>query len=70
MRCPKCKSTDCQILQEVNTTGEDYNVRKGICGVLLFNLPGLLCGMCGKSKETKTTHYWLCNNCGRKWKIK
>ncbi len=69
MKCPKCKSENCQILQEVNTSGEDYNAKKGICGYILFGAFGLLCGMCGRGKQTKTTHFWVCHDCGRKWKM-
>lgn len=69
MKCPKCGSNDCQILQEVNTEGQDFSVKKAIC-CGIFDPFLILCGFCGKGKQTKTSHYWLCNNCGRKWKIK
>ena len=57
IRCPKCGSTNLQITADVQGKGA-----KGwkIC---LFGL----CGLCGAGK-TKTTQYWVCSNCGYKFK--
>jgi hypothetical protein len=69
MKCRKCKSENCQIIQEVNTSHGDYNTKKGVIGYLLLGPLGLLFGRCGRGKQTKTISFWLCHNCGRKWKI-
>ena len=69
MKCPKCKGENCQVINEVTTKGKDYSAKKGCCGIILFGWIGLLCGACGKGKQTENTQYWVCNNCGAKWKL-
>lgn len=70
MKCPKCESENCQIINEVNSEGKDFSVKKACCGIIFFwNIFGLLCGLCGKGKQVKSTQYWVCNNCGNKWKL-
>ena len=68
MRCPRCKSEGCQIITETYTTGKDYSVGKGCCGAWIFGWEGLLCGFCGEGKTTRTKNYWICHNCGHKFK--
>lgn len=68
MTCPKCGSNNCQIINEVKTKGTDFSAGKGLIGLICFGPIGLLCGACGKGKQTYNTHYWVCNECGRKWK--
>lgn len=57
IRCPKCGSTNLQIYNEV--------VGKGVSGtkVCLFGI----CGLCGAGK-TRNEQYWICKNCGYKFK--
>lgn len=57
MKCPKCGSEDLQVYNEVKG--------KGVSGtkVCLFGL----CGLCGTGK-TKNEQYWICKNCGYKFK--
>ncbi len=69
MQCPRCGSEDCQVITETSTTGKDYHVGKGLCGAIIAGPIGILCGFCGKGRETKTQNYWVCNSCGNKWKI-
>lgn len=68
MKCPKCQKENCQIINEVSTSGKDFSAGKGCCGAILMGPIGLLCGACGKGKKTKNTQYWVCNNCGNKWR--
>lgn len=68
MRCPKCGYEYCQIINETQTTGKDFSAGKGCIGYLLFGWIGLLCGLCGEGQKTKTRQYWICGNCGHKWK--
>ena len=68
MKCPKCNSENCNIINETHTEGKDFSAGKGCLGALLFGPLGILCGACGKGRETNTTNYWICNNCGNKWK--
>lgn len=55
--CIKCGSDKLQVISEVEG--------KGVSGtkVCLFGI----CGLCGAGK-TKTTNYWICQNCGTKFK--
>lgn len=69
MKCPKCESDDCEIINEVHTTGKDFSASKGICGAILLGPIGVLCGACGKGRKVHNTNYWVCNDCGRKWKL-
>lgn len=68
MKCPKCGSDNCQIINEVTTKGKDFSAGKGCLGALLFGWLGILCGACGNGKKNINTNYWVCNNCGNKWK--
>ena len=56
--CPKCGSNNLQAISDVKGKGV-----KGwkICLCGLF-------GLCGAGK-TKTEHYWVCGNCGNKFKM-
>ena len=69
MRCPKCGGENCQVLNETHTTGKNFSASKGLCGAILLGPIGLLCGACGKGKQTQNTNFWVCNNCGNKWKL-
>ena len=68
MICPKCGFNGCQIVTETISQGKDFSAGKGCCGALLLGPIGILCGACGKGKEVKSTNYWICNNCGNKFK--
>ena len=68
MRCSKCGSENCKIINEVHSKGKDFSGSKGCCGYILFGPIGVLCGACGGGRKIHNTHYWVCNNCGRKWR--
>ena len=69
MKCPNCESENCQIINEVKTTGKDFDAGTGCCGAILLGPIGLLCGACGKGKQVENKQFWVCNNCGNKWKV-
>ncbi len=69
MNCPRCGSDNCQIITETSTKGKDFSVGKGLCGAILAGPVGILCGFCGKGKQVSSSNYWVCNNCGNKWKM-
>jgi hypothetical protein len=69
MRCPKCGSENCQIITDMHTEGKDFSASKGCCGWLLAGPIGVLCGFCTDGKRTYTDSYWVCNSCGKKWKV-
>ena len=68
MNCPKCGNTNLQAITETKTKGKDFSAGKGICGAILFGPIGLLCGLCGAGKKTKSQTYWMCPECGKKFK--
>ena len=68
MRCPKCGNKDLQIISEIKTKGKDFYLSRGICGRILFGPTGILCGTCGKGKRISSQAYWVCSNCGNKFK--
>ena len=58
VRCPRCGSNSLQAISD--THGDGVKLWKiCLCGFL---------GLCGAGK-TKTEHYWVCNNCGNKFKM-
>ena len=70
--CPHCGNKDLLVTTETNTQtkGSNYSGGKGCLGFLLFGPLGLLCGSCGKGKETTTTNdtYFVCSKCGKRFK--
>ena len=56
------------MINETTTKGKDFSAGKGCVGTLLLGPIGMLCGMCGEKRRTINTNYWVCNNCGKKWK--
>lgn len=70
MKCPKCGQEDCQVISEFNSSTQGFGFGKGCLGVLCLGPVGLLCGLCGMGKgKSSTTHYWVCNHCGNKFKL-
>lgn len=69
MRCPKCGNEQCQIITETHTSGKDFSVSQGCCGAILLGPIGILCGACGKGKQIKNVSYWVCSQCGNKFKV-
>lgn len=69
MKCSKCGSENCQVINEATTKGKDFSASKGCCGAILFGPIGLLCGACGKGKKINNKNYWVCNECGNKWSV-
>lgn len=68
MNCPKCGSSNKTIINETNSSGKNFSVGKGCCGWFFLGPFGILCGLCGKGKQVTNTNYWICNDCGYKWK--
>lgn len=68
MKCLKCGCENCQITTETTSKGKDFSVGKGCCGALLLGPIGILCGACGKGKQINSTTYWVCPQCGNKFK--
>lgn len=67
--CPKCGSYDVMPVSEVETKEKDFASGKACCGYLLIGPLGLLCGLIGRGKKTKTTTYWMCKSCDNKFQI-
>lgn len=62
--CPKCGSDRIQVVQDTKTKG--FGGMKAAAGCCIFNLPGLLCGLCGMGKSKSKTRR-VCLNCGKKF---
>lgn len=76
MICPKCNSDNVtsQAITETTSKGKTkgFGCIKACLGFLLFQIPGILCGLCGMGKgktktksSTKVIH--VCQNCGYRW---
>lgn len=65
LRCPKCGSEDVQFATSTSTTG--ISASDACCGYMLLGPLGLLCGLCGAGEST-TKEFWVCHNCGAKFK--
>ncbi|MBR5217242.1 MAG: hypothetical protein IKV68_02660 [Oscillospiraceae bacterium] len=69
VRCVRCGSANLTTVSEVSTQGKNFKAGDACCGAVLLGPLGLLCGATGKGKQTTTTTYWVCKNCGNKFKI-
>lgn len=69
MTCPKCYGRNCQIINETTSHGKDFSASKGCCGAILFGPIGILCGACGEGRTVESKAYWVCNDCGHKFKV-
>ena len=58
VRCPHCGSTNLDVISDVRGKGVDF-WKLCCCGFF---------GLCGAG-DTHTEHFWLCKNCGTKFKI-
>lgn len=76
MICPRCGSNHIQVHNYSNTTVEEkqkgFGCIKACLGYLIFNVPGILCGLCGmgKGKRTTTTSIrteYTCQDCGNRF---
>lgn len=76
VKCPNCGSTQISAISDTETTTKTktkgFGCIKSIIGLIIFQLPGLLCGLCGmgksKSKTTTTTKLSrVCLKCGYKF---
>jgi len=74
LTCLQCGSSALQLVTETEVTGGGgggYSAGKGCLGGLLMGPAGLLCGACGsKGKPVQSTNknYWLCSQCGNKFR--
>lgn len=76
MICPRCGSNNIstQIVTETttDTKSKGFGCVKAFCGYILFNVPGILCGLCGMGKEKRTVRnrsrkVSVCQNCGHQF---
>lgn len=70
MRCPRCGCENCHIITETQSYFKGYGFCKGCFGALCLGPAGWLCGLLGMGKgQTSSTTYWVCNDCGYKFKV-
>lgn len=76
MICPSCGSNQVISQAVTETTTADkvkgFGCIKACLGYLIFNIPGILCGLCGMGKgKSRTTHttrtVHVCQTCGRRF---
>lgn len=67
MQCPKCGNETCEIITEKHSSGSDYSLGSGLCGMALFGPLGSACGWTD-GKTTTVDAYWKCPKCGYKFK--
>lgn len=76
MICPKCGSNEVVTQTVVDTTTENktkgFGCFKACIGFFLFNVPGILCGLCGMGKgkvSTRTSQKVVntCQKCGHRF---
>lgn len=72
MICTKCGSNNVltQQVTETKTKTNGFGCIKAFLGYLIFNIPGLLCGLCGMGKgktKTRTKMVSVCQNCGHRF---
>lgn len=62
MKCPRCQSENLEILSNVEGSTKGASLFKiCLCGI---------CGLAGTGKgKTTTTHFWVCKDCGNKFKV-
>ncbi|MGN0384564.1 MAG: zinc ribbon domain-containing protein [Lachnospiraceae bacterium] len=58
IKCPKCKSSNLQAISDTHGKGASF-WKLCCCGFL---------GLCGTGKTT-TDHYWVCQDCGNKFRM-
>ena len=63
MKCPKCKSTNIQVLGQQK---KGFSVGKAAVGGVLTGGIGLLAGFAGKKGKYEV----FCGDCGHRWKVK
>lgn len=67
--CPRCGSTDIEVVTETNGTTKGFGAGKGCCGYIILGPIGLLCGLCGMGEgRTTTDTYRICRKCGARFK--
>ncbi len=67
MKCPKCGSENVNLIY--NTSKRGFKGSDACCGYILLGPLGILCGALGSGKKD-TSEFWLCNNCGSRFKNK
>ena len=69
VRCPNCQSVNLQTIVESNTTGKGgFSAFDGCLGYLLMGPLGLLCGSRKTKIKTTNTTFFMCMDCGNKFK--
>lgn len=76
MVCPKCGSENINVVPvtttTTNSTTKGFGCIKACLGYLIFNIPGILCGLCGMGKGKSSTIHTtrmvkVCQNCGKQF---
>ncbi|MDO4343812.1 MAG: zinc ribbon domain-containing protein [Eubacteriales bacterium] len=68
MKCPRCGGHNCQFVSSTKVHSSLFGWSEACCGYICLGPAGILCGFCGSDVTTKTKEYWICNDCGAKFK--
>ena len=68
LRCPRCGGYNLTPISETSSQGKDFNSGNACCGYALCGPLGLLFGFSGEGKQVSTVTYWLCSDCGNKFR--
>ena len=68
MKCPKCGSENCKFYTKTELNSSLFSLDKACCGTIFLGPLGILCGLCGSNLSTTTKEYWVCHDCGNKFK--
>lgn len=67
MTCPRCGSHNVHTINNTLVSKNNFNGCLACIGVLLFNIPGLLCGLCGGSQSVIRSDENVCQDCGARF---
>lgn len=68
MTCSQCGSHNCQLINKVTSRGKDFSLFNACLGFVCLGPVGVLCGLCGEGRVITNSDYWVCSDCGARFK--
>lgn len=68
MKCPRCGKENCHYVTNTRVSSSPFGMSEACCGFLFLGPLGLLCGLCGSETTSATDEYWICEDCGKKFR--
>lgn len=69
MICPKCGSTEVDIITERTRIDNGFDICNGLLGYICLGPIGILCGACGGKEKIHEEKFCKCKFCGLKFKL-